>query len=73
MSNNFLDAVSNPTWKTLSNEMKVIVIQNVLRHFVDPILEVTKITPVSYQFGGIKTDTFEIVIDGVKYVFVPGQ
>ena len=73
MSNNFLDAVSNPTWKTLTNEMKVVVIQNVLRHFVDPILEITKITPVSYQFGGIKTDTFEIVIDGVEYVFVPGQ
>ena len=73
MSNNFLDAVSNPTWKTLTNEMKVVVIQNVLRHFVDPILEVMKITPVSYQFGGIKTDTFEIVIDGVEYVFIPGQ
>ena len=73
MSNNFLDVVFNPTWKTLTNEMKVVVIQNVLRHFVDPILEITKITPVSYQFGGIKTDTFEIVIDGVEYVFVPGQ
>ena len=73
MSNNFLDAVSNPTWKTLTNEMKVVVIQNVLRHFVDPILEVMKITPVCYQFGGIKTETFEIVIDGEEYVFIPGQ
>ena len=73
MSNNLFEAVLNPTWKTLSNEMKEVVIQNVLRHFVNPILEVTKITPVSYHFGGIKTDTFEIVIDGIEYVFVPGQ
>jgi len=73
MSNNFFEAVLNPTWKTLSNEMKTLVIQNVVRHFVNPILEVTEITPVSYQFGGFKTDTFEISIDGVEYVFVPGQ
>ena len=47
MSNNFFDAVLNPTWKTLSNEIKEVVMQNILRHFVNPILEVTKITPVS--------------------------
>ena len=73
MSNYLFEAVLNPTWKNLSNEMKEVVIQNVLRHFIDPILEVTKITPVSYHFGGIKTDTFEIVIDGIEYVFIPGQ
>ena len=73
MSNNFFEAVLNPTWKTLSNEMKTLVIQNVVRHFVNPILEVTEISPVSYQFGGFKIDTFEITIDGVEYVFVPGQ
>ena len=73
MSNNFFEAVLNPTWKTLSNEMKTVVIQNVVRHFVNPIFEVTEITPVSYQFGGFKIDTFEISIDGVEYVFVPGQ
>ena len=37
MSNNFFEAVLNPTWKTLSNEMKTLVIQNVVRHFVNPI------------------------------------
>ena len=73
MSNNFFEAVLNPTWKTLSNEMKTLVIQNVVRHFVNPILEVTEISPVSYQFGGFKIDTFEITIDGVEYVFIPGQ
>ena len=73
MSNNFFDAVLNPTWKTLSNEIKEVVIQNILRHFVNPLLEVTKITPVSYQFGGLKIETFEILIDGVEFIFVPGQ
>ena len=73
MSNNFFDAVLNPTWKTLSNEIKEVVMQNILRHFVNPILEVTKITPVSYQFGGLKIETFEILIDGVEFIFVPGQ
>ena len=73
MSNNFFDAVLNPTWKTLSNEIKEVVIQNILRHFVNPIVEVTKITPVSYQFGGLKIETFEILIDGVEFIFVPGQ
>ena len=73
MSNNFSDVIFNPIWKTLSNEMKEVVIQNVLRHFVNPILEVTKVTPVSYHFGGIKTDTFEVEIEGREYIFVPGQ
>lgn len=73
MTNNFSDVIFNPIWKTLSNEMKEVVIQNILRQFVNPILEVTKVTPVSYHFGGFKTDTFEVEIDGREYIFVPGQ
>ena len=73
MSNHFFEALYNPKWKTLTREMKEIVIQNVLRQYVNPLLEISSISLVSYQLGGLKTETFEIMIDGVEYIFVPGQ
>lgn len=73
MAQDFFEYVLNPTWKNLTEEMKQVVLQQVLRYFVNPMLSITGIRPVSYHFGGIKTDTFEVVIDGHEFVFVPGQ
>lgn len=73
MAQDFFEYVLNPTWKTLSLEMKQVVLQNVLRYFVNPMSTISDVIPVRYNFGGIKTETFEVVIDGRTFVFVPGQ
>lgn len=73
MAKDFFESILNPTWKNLSTEMKQIVFNNVLRYFVNPMATIGEIRLVHYQFGGIKTETFEVVIDQKEFVFIPGQ
>lgn len=73
MSNPFFEYIKNPTWKTLSSEMKKVVFQNVLRYFVNPMLNIDNIVEVSHSMGGVKTDTFEVTINKEEFVFIPGQ
>ena len=40
MANDFFERVLNPTWKNLSRESKEVVIRNILRFFVNPILTI---------------------------------
>ena len=73
MANDFFERVLNPTWKNLSRESKEVVIRNILRFFVNPILTIEDLKFVQYDYAGITNDTFEVTIDGRVFVFVPGQ
>lgn len=63
----------HPYWKQFRLADKRVLLGTVLRYFVNPMTEVTDIQPVSYELGGIKTETFSFSLDGEPFVFVPGQ
>ena len=54
MANDFFERVLNPTWKNLSRESKEVVIRNILRFFVNPILTIEDLKFVQYDYAGIK-------------------
>ncbi len=73
MNADFFQQLNNPIWKQLSFDNKQVLLQHVLRYFVNPLLSVSNIEAKHFHYGGIKTDTFEVTIDGSRFVFVPGQ
>lgn len=69
----FFEQIMNPSWKTFSPEYKEVLAGNILRYFVNPLLEVKNLRLASFQQGGMKTETFSVEIDGAPFVFIPGQ
>lgn len=69
----FFEQITNPIWKTISREHKELLAGSIIRYFINPLLSVENIRFTTFRYGGIKTETFLVDIDGSPFVFVPGQ
>lgn len=70
---NFFELLEWSNWKTLADEAKQQVFQQVLMYFVSPLKEVTNIELLDFELAGIKCRTFEFEIDGEAFILVPGN
>ena len=69
----FFEAIKNPNWKSLDDEAKQVVLQSILRFFINPLCSIDRVQAVRFSQGGMNIDTFFVWIDGRQFVFVPGQ
>lgn len=70
---NLFETLDWSVWKTLSQEVKTQLISQVFMYFVSPLKKISSVQAVEYTMGGIKCATFECVIDGEAFVFIPGN
>ena len=69
----FFEQIMNPNWKTVSREHKEVLAGSIIRYFINPLLQVENIRFTSFKYGGMKSDTFLVDIEGSTFVFIPGQ
>ncbi|WP_025727927.1 hypothetical protein [Atopobacter phocae] len=73
MSMELFESLYHPKWRQLSAQQKMLMITQLLRVYVNPLLAVEKIELKQFSMGGIKTETISAYINQREFVFVPGQ
>ncbi len=61
------------TWKRLTQESKRDIFRYILMYFVNPLKPIKNVELKLFEMCGMKCETFQVNIDGLDYVFVPGQ
>lgn len=67
----FFEAVEQKNWKQLSWETRKQLMNQLVMFYVSPLSKIDSVTPQEFACGGVKTETFEVSIDGVAYIFIP--
>ncbi|MBV7390192.1 DUF7278 family profilin-like fold-containing protein [Enterococcus alishanensis] len=70
---NLVDQLDWAYWKRLNPKEKRTLLSQVLLYYVNPLLKISDIELKEFELYGIKCETFELLIDEEKFVFVPGN
>jgi len=60
-------------WKNLPLELKTQVMNQVLMYFVSPLKKVSDVIFQQFELDGVKCQSFECLIDGERFVLIPGK
>lgn len=69
----FYDCMQRDNWRQLPEEGKAEVFAAIVEHFVHPKLELTNERLVEFEMCGIRCETYEFLLDGEEFVFIPGR
>ncbi|BDR56748.1 hypothetical protein [Xylocopilactobacillus apis] len=67
-----LKTLYSDVWYDLAPDLQLKNFQQILRYFVSPLSEIQEIKQVEHRFMNQQMTLCEVVIDGLRYVFVPG-
>lgn len=73
MTMDFYDCLQLHNWKQFSDDEKTELFAGVLKFFLNPRLTLEWQRLVSFEMCGMKCRTFEMMINGEVFVFIPGQ
>ncbi|BDR58839.1 hypothetical protein [Xylocopilactobacillus apicola] len=68
-----LNALYLEVWPDLTEDEQKRNFQQIIRYFVSPLSEIQDLKPVERHFKNERFRVWEVVIDGLRYVFVPGK
>lgn len=69
----FYDCLQVHNWKQLTDEEKTEIFAGVIKFFLNPRLSLDWQRLVTFDMCGMKCRTFELMINGDVFVFIPGQ
>lgn len=69
----FYECLQLHNWKQLTDEEKTEIFAGVIKFFLNPRLTLDWQRLVNFEMCGMKCRTFELMINGEVFVFIPGQ
>lgn len=70
---NLVDQLDWAYWKRLNPKEKRTLLSQVLLYYVNPLLKISDVEIKEFELYGIKSETFELLIDEESFVFIPGN
>lgn len=67
------DLLDASGWNSLNLDQQKKIFQQIIRYFVSPLSEVQSIEVVEHRFKNELHQVWQVIIDGLKYIFVPGK
>lgn len=67
-----MDSLYVGVWNELSIEEQKKYIDKIARYYVSPLSNISEISAIGYTFLNDKQIGWQFIIDGLKYIFVPG-
>ncbi|MCH4171843.1 MAG: hypothetical protein LKF36_11515 [Lactobacillus sp.] len=67
------NALQLTQWEQLNDGQKRHQFQQLLRYFVSPLLPISQIRPYHYGFKGYQFNSYQALIAGFDFVFIPGD
>ncbi|MGM0124234.1 hypothetical protein IGI37_001608 [Enterococcus sp. AZ194] len=70
---NFFEQLQWHQWGKLTQEDKQLLFRQILMYYVSPLVKVSDVQLVTYEFEGITCTSFECKLDEEAFVFIPGN
>lgn len=67
------EALLLETWRTLDETNKRHQFEQMLRYFVSPLTAIDEISPYQHSLGDYPFHSFQALIGGLNFIFVPGM
>lgn len=69
----FISSLQWSVWKNLTDMEKQFVFNQVTMYFVSPLLKISDVRLETFEFFGVKSKTFSLMINDEQFLFIPGN